>query len=88
MWSSRGIREVLSALPPVVRARVSILVPIEECRRSGGCGYVDSRNWDIGSESIMYLEVGKWWIAGTVYFPFAVEEGVMPLYIAGLGIVG
>lgn len=33
----------------------------------------------MGIESMMLVLVGMWWIAGTVYFPFAASLGVRPL---------
>lgn len=68
---------VLNALPTTPLALRSISSPRGEDKMTGREGYFSSRKWAMGRESIMWVSVGRWWIAGTVYLP---EGGAgMPL---------
>ena len=68
---------VLNALPTTPLALRSISSPRGEDKMTGREGYFSSRKWAMGRESIMWVKVGRWWIAGTVYLP---EGGAgMPL---------
>lgn len=82
MFISRGIIEPLRVLPMIDRDLTSISRPSSDVSGTGGSGYVDSRNCAILDESMIYVSVGMWWMAGTVYLdwePVAVLPGVRPL---------
>lgn len=82
MFISRGIIEPLRVLPIIDRDLTSISRPSSDVSGTAGSGYVDSKNCAIADESIMYVFVGMWWMAGTVYLdcePVAVLPGFRPL---------
>jgi hypothetical protein len=65
MLISRGSMDTRYTGPRVERACLS-MSGLEGER--GGTGYVEWRNSEMGTESMMCVFVGMWWIAGTVYF--------------------